>query len=77
MIERPTDTAAGAPRLSLSLAELHRLLHVLAKAAVDEIAGAVFPPLCGEGKPAIIGPNYEISFGDRTFGRDGGPAEQF
>lgn len=66
VIERPTDTAAGAPRLSLSLAGLHRLLHVLAKAAVDEIAGAVFPPLCGEGKPAIIGPNYEISFGDRT-----------
>ena len=66
VIERPTDTGTGAPRLSLSLAELHRLLHVLAKAAVDEIATAVFPLLCAESKPAIIGPNYEISFGDRT-----------
>ena len=65
-IERPADTATGAPRLSLTLAELHRLLHVLAKAAVDEIASAVFPLFYTEGKPAIIGPNYEISFGDRT-----------
>ncbi len=66
VIERPTNTSTGAPRLSLSLAGLHRLLHVLAKAAVDEISSAVFPLLYEEGEPAIIGPNYEIGFGDRT-----------
>jgi len=66
VFERPTGVATGAPRLSLSLTDLHQFLHVLAKAAVDEIASAIFPMLCAEGMPSIVGPNYEISFGDRS-----------
>jgi hypothetical protein len=41
-------------------------LHKLGIAAVDEIGSAVFPIVCMEDMPAIVGPNYEINFGDRT-----------
>ncbi len=66
VIERPAETADNQPRLTLSLAEMHQFLHLLGKAAVDEIASVVFPLLCAETAPTIIGPNYEISFGDRS-----------
>jgi hypothetical protein len=66
VIERPADADANAPRLHLTLAELHAFLHLLGKAAVDEIASVVFPMLCAEGRRALVGPNYEISFGDRS-----------
>jgi hypothetical protein len=66
VIERPAEASDNQPRLTLSLADLHQFLHLLGKVAVDEIASVVFPLLCGEGKPTIIGPNYEISFGDRS-----------
>ncbi|MFI5091055.1 MAG: TIR domain-containing protein [Terriglobales bacterium] len=66
VIERPADAGDSQRRLSLALTDLHELLHVLGRAAVDEIASVVFPMLCVEGTPAIVGPNYEISFGDRS-----------
>ncbi len=66
MIERSADAGDSQRRLSLSLTELHEFLHVLGRAAVDEIASVIFPMLCGEDSPAIVGPNYEISFGDRS-----------
>jgi hypothetical protein len=66
VIERATEEAVGQPRLSWSLSDLHMFLHVLGRAAVDEIASVIFPMLCADGMPAIVGPNYEISFGDRS-----------
>lgn len=66
VIERATDTASQSSRLSLSLTAPHRLLHVLARTAVDEIARTTFPLVCGQNPSSILGPNYEISFGDRT-----------
>jgi predicted nucleotide-binding protein len=66
VIERPADAGDSQPRLSLSLADLHEFLHMLGRAVVDEIASVIFPMLCAEGMPAIVGPNYEISFGDRS-----------
>jgi hypothetical protein len=41
------------------------LLHTLATTAIDDIGIPVFPLICDE-TPAILGPNYEISFGDRS-----------
>lgn len=66
VIERSADAGYSERRLSLSLTELHKFLHVLGRAAVDEIASLIFPMLCAEGMPAIVGPNYEINFGDRS-----------
>ncbi len=66
VIERSTDAGYSLPRLSLSLTDLHEFLHVLGRAVVDEIASVIFPMLCAECMPAIVGPNYEISFGDRS-----------
>jgi predicted nucleotide-binding protein len=66
VIERSADAGDSQPRLSLSLTDLHEFLHVLGRAVVDEIASVIFPMLCAEGMPAIVGPNYEISFGDRS-----------
>jgi len=66
VIERAADAGDDQRRLSLSLTELYEFLHVLGRAAVDEIASAIFPMLCAEGMPAIVGPNYEISLGDRS-----------
>jgi hypothetical protein len=65
-IERSADAADNQPRLTLSLADLHAFLHLLGNAAVHEIASVIFPLICAEGKSAIVGPNYEISFGDRS-----------
>ncbi len=66
VIEQSADAGDSQRRLSLSLTDLHEFLHVLGRAAVDEIASVIFPMLCAEGMPAIVGPNYEISFGDRS-----------
>jgi hypothetical protein len=66
VIERVADTGSHSHRLSLSLAALHGFLHVLARTAVDEIARTTFPSVCGQTATSILGPNYEISFGDRT-----------
>jgi hypothetical protein len=66
VIEQPADAGYSQRRLSLSLTELHEFLHVLGRTAVDEIASQIFPMLCAEGTPAIVGPNYEINFGDRS-----------
>jgi hypothetical protein len=66
VIERAGDTASQSPRLSLSLTALHRLLHVLARTAVNEIAKTTFPLVCAQTASPVVGPNYEISFGDRS-----------
>jgi hypothetical protein len=65
-IERPVDDDSELSRLRLSLAELHALLHSLAATAVDELGSAIFPLVCEESSPRILGPNYELSFGDRA-----------
>jgi hypothetical protein len=66
VIERAAETGNHSHRLSLSLAALHGFLHILARTAVDEIASTTFPSICGQTASPILGPNYEISFGDRT-----------
>lgn len=66
VVERQSGSKEEQPRLSLSLAGLHAFLHVLGRAAADEIGNVVFPLLCGERRPTLVGPNYEISFGDRS-----------
>ncbi len=53
-------------RLRLSLRQLHEFLHTLATTAIDEIGRAVFPLICEEPTPTILGPNYQINFGDRS-----------
>ncbi len=53
-------------RMQLSLVQLHCLLHMIAKSAVDEVAEAVFPLIYKDSVPPMYGPNYEIQFGDRS-----------
>jgi hypothetical protein len=65
-IERPVAGDDGLLRLRLSLTGLHGLLHNLAKTAVDELGSVVFPLVCENLLPPILGPNFEISFGDRS-----------
>jgi hypothetical protein len=65
LIERSADPNEHLPRLNLSLPGLHELLHILSKTAIDEIAAAVFPLIYKDRTPLIVGPNYEIQFGDR------------
>jgi hypothetical protein len=64
------EVAAGADnrssRLRLSLLQLHEFLHTLAATAIDEIGRKVFPLVCEETTPMILGPNYQINFGDRS-----------
>lgn len=59
---RPGETE---PRLHYTLGSLYSLLHILARSAIDEIGRQVFPLIFDE-EPALVGPNFEISFGDRT-----------
>lgn len=66
IIERAAEAASDAPPLSLSLCALHRFLHTLAETAVDELGSIVFPDVCEQATPTILGPNYEIDFGDRA-----------
>jgi hypothetical protein len=66
VIERPIADGGELPRLSLSLPELHGLLHALAMTTVDQLASAVFPLVCEDSSRKILGPNYELSFGDRS-----------
>jgi len=66
VVERPVDEDNEHLRLRLTLAELHELLHILATTAVDELSSAVFPLVCEEPSPPILGPNYELRFGDRS-----------
>jgi len=57
---------AGPPRLRFTLSSLHSLLHRLAKTAIEEVGAEVFPLIFGDRQPSLVGPNFEISFGDRT-----------
>jgi predicted nucleotide-binding protein len=66
VVERAAQPDNLSLRLSLSLPELHELLHILAKSAIDDIGKAVFPLVCEDYEPMVIGPNYEIGFGDRS-----------
>jgi hypothetical protein len=34
--------------------------------AIDEIGSTVFPLVCEETRPKILGPNFQINFGDRS-----------
>ena len=54
------------PRFRFTLSSLHSLLHVLAKTAIEEVGAEVFPLIFGDREPSLVGPNFEISFGDRT-----------
>lgn len=49
----------------MSLPELHKLLHILARTAVEEIGSVIFAEICEQPTPPMLGPNYEISFGQR------------
>lgn len=66
VIEQAAGTDLGSPRLCLSVSDLHQFLHILANTVVDELGGTVFPVVCKQAAPPILGPNYEISFGDRS-----------
>ena len=66
VVERSTDADNQSPRLFLSLLQLHEFLHALASTAIDEIGGTVFPLVCEEITPKILGPNFQINFGDRS-----------
>ena len=54
------------PRFRFTLSSLHSMLHVLAKTTIDEVGAEVFPLIFGDRQPSLIGPNFEINFGDRT-----------
>jgi hypothetical protein len=66
VVESTTGTNNQYSRLRLSLVQLHAFLHTLATTAIDEIGRAVFPLVCEETTPTILGPNYQINFGDRS-----------
>jgi hypothetical protein len=66
VIERQARDSSEPRRLRLSLAELHELLHSLATTTVDQLGSVVFPLTCEDPSPRILGPNYELSFGDRS-----------
>lgn len=66
LIEQNADPNKGLPRLQLSLFDIYSLLHTLSKTVIDDLASAVFPPIYKDAVPPIVGPNYEIQFGDRT-----------
>lgn len=66
VIERSAEKANQSPRLSMSLVQLHEFLHTLTATAIDEIGSTVLPLVCGETTPKILGPNYQINFGDRS-----------
>jgi hypothetical protein len=65
LIERSADPNENLARLDLSLPDLHELLHTISKTVIDEIAATVFPLIYKDLIPPIVGPNYEIQFGDR------------
>jgi hypothetical protein len=66
VMEGTAGTDNRSSRLRLSLLQLHKFLHTLATTAIDEIGGAVLPLVCEETMPTILGPNYQINFGDRS-----------
>ncbi len=66
VVEGTAGTDNRSSRLRLSLLQLHEFLHTLATAAIDEIGRAVFPLVCEDTTPTILGPNYQINFGDRS-----------
>lgn len=66
VVECTARTDNRSSRLRLSLLQLHDFLHTLATTAVDEIGRAIFPLVCEETTPTILGPNYQINFGDRS-----------
>jgi hypothetical protein len=66
VVEGTAGTDNRSSRLRLSLLQLHEFLHILATAAIDEIGRAVFPLVCEDTTPTILGPNHQINFGDRS-----------
>ena len=66
LIESAKGTDNQSSRLCLSLSQLHELLHILAATVVEEVGAAVFPLVCRDATPMILGPNYQINFGDRS-----------
>lgn len=66
VIESTAGTDSQSSRLRLSLSQLHELLHTLATTVIEEIGTAVFPLVCEDAAPTILGPNYQINFGDRS-----------
>ncbi len=66
VIESAAGTDSQASRLRLSLSQLHGLLHTLATTVIEEVGTVVFPLVCEDAVPTILGPNYQINFGDRS-----------
>lgn len=66
IIEQAVDEETESSRLRLTFPGLHGLLHNLGKTLVDEVGRAVFPLVCEDIAPPIVGPSYEIDFGDRS-----------
>jgi hypothetical protein len=54
------------PRFRFTLPSLHSLLHTMARTAIEEVGAEVFPLIFAANQPVLLGPNFEISFGDRT-----------
>jgi len=65
LMEQANPSQPNGPRLRLSLGDLHALVHDLARTAIDELADALCPVMLDR-DAALVGPNFELSFGDRS-----------
>jgi hypothetical protein len=66
LVEQTASFGEDLQRLRLPLTDLYSLLHTLSQTAIDDLAATVLPLIYKGLLPPIIGPNYEIQFGDRT-----------
>lgn len=66
VIEQHDEKSYGLPRLSMSLPGWYDFLRMLGRTIVDEIGQSVIPLVSQSDSPQLLGPNYEIAFGDRS-----------
>jgi hypothetical protein len=66
VIEQAAEGADPRRRMAYTLGSLYSLLHTLAWTVIDDLGRAVFPLIFDWKAPSLVGPNFEIDFGDRA-----------